>query len=378
MRDGKSIDRLLGFRSLRRLRVYQGSVVWIKQNLFSTWYNTLLTLLFLYILYIVVPSTLDWLFFKADFYTTSRELCTSGGACWGVVTRRFSQYLYGFYPQNATWRPNLAFVLLFVALLPILWHKMPRRNLWYIFSVFYFISVFWLLLGGYGLTRISTNQLGGLLLNIILGVTGIGLSLPVGIVLALARRSELPAIRFFAVTFIEFIRAVPMITVLFFATVVLPLFLPDGVVIDQLTRVIFIIIIFASAYMAEVIRGGLQGVDPGQEEAAKSLGLGYWKIMVFVILPQALRISIPGIVNTFIGLFKDTTLVITIGMFDILGVGRAALANKQWLGLANEVYIFVACVFFLFCYAMSRYSQYLEAKLSESHREESGKKSNTC
>ena len=220
-----------------------------------------------------------------------------------------------------------------------------------------------MLLGGYGLESVSTDKLGGLLLTITLGVTGIGLSLPLGIVLALARRSEMPIIRLLSVIFIEFIRGVPMITLLFMATVILPLFLPRDVSVDQLIRVIFIIVLFAAAYIAEVVRGGLQGVDAGQSEAAKALGLGYWKTMIFVVLPQALKISIPGIVNTFIGLFKDTTLVIIVGMFDLLGVGRAALANKKWIGLSNEVYIFIAVVFFIFCYAMSRYSLYLEKKL---------------
>ncbi len=341
---------------------------WIRKNLFSTWYNTLFTAFFVYLLYLVIPPALQWLFLNADFFTQGRDECTSGGACWGVITARFEQYLYGFYPKGQHWRPNLAFVLLIVALLPIFWDNMKWRMHFMKFSAFYPILAFWILFGGFYLPSVDSTQIGGLSLTIVLGFLGIGLSLPIGTLLALGRRSDLPILRLLCVIVIEFIRGVPMISLLFMATVMFPLFLPPGSQVDQLWRVIFIVVIFSSAYIAEVVRGGLQAIPRGQIEASDALGLKYWQMMRLVILPQALKISIPGIVTTFIGLFKDTTLVLIVGMFDLLGVGRAALSNKQWIGLANEVYTFIAFVFFIFCYSMARYSVYLEKKLSVDHR----------
>lgn len=396
--------------------VKKGNVfVWVKKNLFSTWYDSLLTVAFAYVLYMTLPFAINWLFIDADFYTQGRDQCTSGGACWGVITRRIDQYLYGFYPPEQYWRPNLTGILLIVALLPILWDKVPYRSQLLKFSMIYPIVAFWLLLGdfgfagqtmgivtfillmlialpyvwkdmpykntlekfkvlfgmgivflllgSYGFESVDSTKIGGITLTLVLGIMGIGLSLPVGVILALGRRSKMPAVRILCVMFIEFIRGVPMITLLFMATVLLPLFLPGEVKVDHLYRIIFIVVIFSSAYIAEVVRGGLQAIPKGQYEAGDSLGLGYWQSMRLIILPQALKISIPGIVNTFIGLFKDTTLVILVGMFDLLGVGRAALSNKQWIGLSNEVYTFIAICFFVFCYSMARYSLYLENKL---------------
>ncbi len=348
--------------------IKQGNIIlWIRKNMFATWYDTLLTVLFAYLLYQYVPIVLNWMLFDADFFTKSREDCMSGGACWGVITQRMHQYLYGFYPPEQYWRPNLTAVLLILALLPVLWDKVPYRQHLLKFSVVFPLVAFWLLLGSFGLPKVDSQSIGGLTLTLTLGVMGIGLSLPVGIVLALGRRSTMPAVRILCVMFIELIRGVPMITLLFMATVLLPLFLPGDVVVDHLYRIVFIVVIFSSAYIAEVVRGGLQAIPKGQFEAASALGLGYWQSMRLIILPQALKISIPGIVNTFIGLFKDTTLVIIVGMFDLLGVGRAALANKQWIGLSNEVYTFIAISFFVFCYGMARYSLYLENKLKTSH-----------
>ena len=343
-------------------------VRWMKKNLFSTWYNALFTVLFIYLLYVIIPPAFQWLILDADFFTKGRSECTGGGACWGVITARFDQYLYGFYPKDQHWRPNLAFVLLVVALLPVFWDQMKWKKYFLKFSMVYPFLAFWLLFGGFNLPSVDSTKLGGLSLTIVLGIIGIGLSLPIGILLALGRRSELPIVRLLCVIFIEFIRGVPMISLLFMATVMVPLFLPPGLQLDQLWRVIFIVVMFSSAYMAEIVRGGLQAIPTGQVEASDALGLHYWQMMRLVILPQALKISIPGIVTTFIGLFKDTTLVLIVGMFDLLGVGRAALSNKHWIGLANEVYTFIAVVFFIFCYSMARYSIYLEKKLSTEHR----------
>ena len=221
----------------------------------------------------------------------------------------------------------------------------------------------WLLIGGLGLESVSTDQFGGLMLNVIIGVTGIAFSLPIGIVLALGRQSHLPIVRILCVGFIEFIRGVPLITLLFVAAVMLSYFVPPGTNFDLLVRVLIMVTLFASGYMAEVIRGGLQAIPKGQYEAADGMGLRYWQVMRLVILPQALKISIPGIVNTFIGLYKDTTLVIVIGRLDILGIGNSSLADSKWQGLSTEVYVFVALFFFISCFSISRYSLYLEKKL---------------
>ena len=346
-----------------------GPVFWMRKNLFSGPFNTLMTLLAFYLLYLMVPPSIDWMLLSADWVGKSRDECVSSGACWAIVTDRWDQFIYGFYDDDLRWRPNLAFLLLIPALAPILFDKMPYRRPLLAFSVAYPSIAAWLLLGdGWILEEEETSKFGGLLLTIVIGLTGIALSLPVGILLALGRRSELPAVRILCVLFIEFIRGVPLITLLFMGSVLLPLFLPQGVNFDVLLRILIAVTLFASAYMAEVIRGGLQAIPRGQYEAADAIGLGYWRKMRLIILPQALKISIPGIVNTFIGLFKDTTLVIVVGLLDLLGVGKSNLADIKWIGLAQEVYIFVAIVFFIFCFGMSRYSIWLEDKLHTGHK----------
>jgi general L-amino acid transport system permease protein len=225
----------------------------------------------------------------------------------------------------------------------------------------------WLLVGGFGLSPVETDQFGGILLTLIIGVTGISFSLPIGVLLALGRRSKMPILRIMCTLFVEFIRGVPLIALLFIASTMLNYFLPPGTDFDLLMRVLIMVTLFSAGYIAEVVRGGLQGIPSGQYEAAESLGLTYVKAHWLIILPQALKISIPGIVNTFIGLYKDTTLVLIIGMLDPLGVGRASLSDPVWLGLAREVYLFVALFFFICCFSMSRYSLYLERKLDTGH-----------
>ena len=225
----------------------------------------------------------------------------------------------------------------------------------------------WLLVGGFGLSPVETDQFGGIMLTLIIGTTGISFSLPLGILLALGRRSKMPVLRILCVLFIEFIRGVPLIALLFVASTMLNYFMPPGTVFDLLMRVLIMVTLFSAAYKAEIVRGGLQGIPKGQYEAAESLGLNYWKANRLIILPQALKISIPAIVNSFIGLFKDTTLVLIIGMLDPLGIGKAALADAEWAGLAREVYLFIAIFFFICCFSMSRYSLYLEKKLNTGH-----------
>ena len=353
-----------------------GILGWLRINLFSNSVNSLITLFVLYILIQFIPWILNWTIFAADFKYNfngeeiiNREMCSrvldpeNGGACWAIIYVRFYQFMYGFYPREEVWRVNLSYIMLAVAIVPLLFDKFPFRKHFLKFTYVFPIIAFFLLNGGLGLEPVSTNKWGGLLVTLVLGCTGIALAFPLGIILALGRRSNLPVISMMCTLFIEFIRGVPLITLLFFGMVMLPLFLPEGIDMDGLARVLVAVTLFQSAYMAEVIRGGLQAIPQGQYEAARSIGLSYWQMNMKVVLPQAIRISIPSIVNTSIGLFKDTTLVIIVGLLDLLGIGRGALADTTWLGLAYEVYFFVSLVFFIFTFAMSRYSLYLEKKL---------------
>ena len=353
-----------------------GVLGWLRMNLFSNWVNSLVSLFVLYILIQFIPWILNWTIFAADFKynfngaeITDRTMCSrvldpeNGGACWAIIYVRFYQFMYGFYPRDEVWRVNLSYIMLAVAVVPLLFDKFPFRKHFLKFTYVFPVIAFFLLNGGLGLESVSTNKWGGLLVTLVLGCTGIALAFPLGIVLALGRRSNLPVISMMCTLFIEFIRGVPLITLLFFGMVMLPLFLPEGVNMDGLARVLVAVTLFQSAYMAEVIRGGLQAIPQGQYEAARSIGLSYWQMNMKIVLPQAIRISIPSIVNTSIGLFKDTTLVIIVGLLDLLGIGRGALADTTWLGLAYEVYFFVSLVFFIFTFAMSRYSLYLEKKL---------------
>ena len=346
-----------------------GPLAWVRNNLFSSPTNVIMTLVSAWLLYELVPPTLNWLIFDAAFTGDDRDACRAqaGGACWAFIAERFRLFTYGFYPAEERWRVNLSFVLLMLALVPILYDRLPLRKFGLYYSAIFPLIAGWLLLGGIGLAPVDTDQFGGFMLTLVIGVTGIAFSLPIGILLALGRQSSLPTIRIFCVGFIEFIRGVPLITLLFVASTMLNYFLPKGTVFDLLLRVLIMVTLFASAYMAEVIRGGLQAIPKGQIEAAEAIGMKYWQSMRLVVLPQALKISIPGIVNTFIGLYKDTTLVIIIGLLDPLGIGRSSLADTKWTGLYNEVYLFVAIFFFISCFSMSRYSLYLEKKLQTEH-----------
>jgi general L-amino acid transport system permease protein len=344
-----------------------GTIGWLRANLFSSWVNTLLTLVCVYVLWLIIPSILDWAIFNADFAGDDRFACTSSGACWAWVDQRVKLFLYGFYPTDQIWRVNLALILLIPALVPLLFDQVPGARYGRWFSLVYPVLATILLIGGFGLEAVPTNKFGGFMLNITVGLAGIVLSLPFGILLALGRRSQMIAVRLLSIVFIEVFRGVPLITLLFVAAILLPIFMPPKISFDLVVRVIVVVTAFSSAYMAEVIRGGLQGISRGQYEAAQALGLSYWKMMGLIILPQALKISIPGIVNTFIGLFKDTTLVIVIGLFDILNMGNSMVSNPDWLGLSTESYTFVALFFFVICFSMSRYSSLLEKRLDTSH-----------
>ncbi len=346
-----------------------GPIHWIRVNLFGSVTDTALTLLAVYFLYSAITFLAGWMFINAAFTGESRNDCraVADGACWAFIGNRLSLFIYGFYPEPERWRVDLSFVLLILAIVPVLYEDMPQRGKGLAYSCLYPLIAAWLLVGGFGLEKVSTDQFGGLMLNVVIGVTGIAFSLPIGIVLALGRQSQLPIVRILSVSFIEIIRGVPLITLLFVAAVMLSYFVPPGTDFDLLVRMLIMVTLFASGYMAEVIRGGLQAIPRGQYEAAEGMGLKYWQVMRLVILPQALKISIPGIVNTFIGLYKDTTLVIVIGRLDILGIGNSSLADTKWQGLSTEVYVFVAIFFFISCFFMSRYSLWLEKKLHTGH-----------
>ena len=353
-----------------------GPIGWVRQNLLSSPSNVLLTLLSVAVLVYILPSFLNWAIFDATWHGVTRAPCNTPegvdkpGACWTMVNARFGQFMYGRYPADQVWRVNLSFILLFASFFALLIDRVPGKK-WFAIFLFLIYPVigFALFYGGiFGLPVVETAKWGGLMLTLIIATVSILASVPLGIFLALGRRSNLPVIRVLSITFIEFVRAVPLITVLFMSSVMLPLFLPVGVNFDKLLRALVGFSLFYAAYMAEVVRGGLQAMPRGQYEGAMALGLGYWKMMGLVILPQALRIVIPGMVNNFISAFKDTSLVLVIGLFDLLNIVTQATRDAQWRGLSKEGYLFAAVAYFIFCFAMSRYSIYLERKLHTGYR----------
>ncbi len=411
-----------------------GAIKWMRENLFSSITNAILTLLSVYVIYYVLSHTLGWMLFgiwDAGSLSECREIRDelygegASVACWAVLADRWDQLMFGFYPQDLYWRPVLALGIFFVAVAPILFENVSRK-LFYVtaiapflcfwliwggsiwtpvavalgfvigWAVFRFGSeivgallatigaillpiLYWLLLAGtvgqglhailpIGIEFVDSDSIGGFMLAIIIGVTSIILSFPLGIVLALGRQSDLFIINKSCVFFIEVIRSVPLIVWLFTASLLLNYFLPPGTNFDLLLRVIIMVTFFASAYMAEVIRGGLAALPRGQYEGADSLGLNYWQSMQLIVLPQALKISIPGIVNTFIGIFKDTTLVVFVGLSDPIGFSNLIRATTDWNGIYWELFIFIGACFFVCCFAMSKYSQFLERKLRTDHR----------
>jgi general L-amino acid transport system permease protein len=406
----------------------RGMVDWVRRNLFATIPNVVLTLASIFVIYIVLSGVLPWIFngvWDAGSLSECREILNgTSGACFAVIAERWPQLMYGLaYPSDAYWRPNLAFVIMLVAIAPVLFFDLPRKML-IVTALFPFVA-YWLIWGGTILTpllalagfvagyfaysrlvkssfaggffggilaaavvwylggflipegardnamleAVPSRDLGGYMLNMMLGVTCVSLSVPIGIVLALGRQSSMPLIKWICVVFIEFIRGVPLITLLFVASVMLAYFFPPESTVDLFLRVVIMITMFSAAYIAEVIRGGLAALPKGQYEAADSLGLDYAQAMRLIILPQALKISIPGIVNIAVGLFKDTVLVSVISMFDIVGMIRGPiLASTDWNGVYWELLGFAALVFFVVCYGISQYSQWLERRLATDHR----------
>lgn len=345
-----------------------GIVGWAKRNLFSSWPNTLLTCAAFYLIYLTIPPLVKWAIIDADFAGNTREACSGDGACWVFIKVRFLQFMFGFYPPSEYWRAILAFVMIGALVVYLLVEKAPKKGLVAALTILvYPVIAFFLFYGGMGLEVVSTHKWGGLMLTLIISTIGMFFALPFGIVLALGRQSSMPVAKSVCVVFIELWRGVPLITILFMSSVMLPIFMPEQWAIDKLIRALIGIVFFQSAYMAEVVRGGLQAMPKGQYEAADALGLGYWQTMMLIILPQALKTVIPGIVNTFIALFKDTTLVLIIGLFDILAIIQSAFTDSRWLGFSKEGYLFAAAVFWVFCFSMSRYSQHLEKKLHTGH-----------
>lgn len=352
----------------------RGMLGWLLENLFSSWWNAALTALALWLLYVSVPPFLDFMLFKAVWEGSDRSACLGAdkGACWAFIRAKLDLFIYGRYPAEERWRPDLVFLLAALALVPLMIPSVGGKfwNTLFLILV-YPVLAFVLLNGGmFGLEPVETALWGGLLVTLVVSVTGLALAFPLGVLLALGRQSKLPIVKGVSIAFIEFWRGVPLVTVLFMASIMLPLFLPDGVTFDKLLRAIVGVALFEAAYIAEVVRGGLQAIPAGQYEAAKSIGLGYWGSRRLIILPQALRLVIPGIVNTIIALFKDTSLVLVIGLFDLLGILQAALVDPHWStpNTALTGYLFVAAIYLVFCLAMSRYSLFMERNLSGAER----------
>ena len=352
-----------------------GIVAWARKNLFATPLDSVLTVLGAAFLLWVVPPLYGFFFGNAVGPGGTVEQCRleNAGACWAYIVAEMNFFIYGFYPVQEFWRPNLVFALGALLLTPMLIPKMPFKRLNAVLLLIVYPIVSYILLAGglFGLRVVPTEQWGGLLVTLIISVVGITLSFPMGIVLALGRQSNLPIIKTVCIMFIELIRAVPLITILFMASVMLPLFMPQGMTVDKFLRALVGVTLFTSAYMAEVVRGGLQAIPRGQYEAAAALGLGYWRRMWFIILPQALKHVIPGIVNNFISLFKDTSLVYIVGMRDLLEAVKTkndSAIEWQSANTATTGYIFAAMVFWVFCFGMSRYSIFMERRLNTGYK----------
>jgi general L-amino acid transport system permease protein len=350
-----------------------GAVAWLRANLFSSISNTLLTVLTVLFLFWLIPLIYNFLIGRAVFDGTMDDCrAESFGACWVFIKERITFITYGFYPAAEYWRPNTVFFVALALIVPLLMPKAPfkRLNLLAFFIVFPVVAVILLVGGVFGLQHVPTELWGGLMLTLVLSLVGVVGSFPIGILLALGRRSNLPIIKTFSILTIELWRSVPLISVLFMASVMLPLFVPQGVTIDKVVRAMIGITFFYGAYMAETIRGGLQALPRGQFEAAAALGLNYWKSTIFIVLPQALKYVIPGIVGTFISLVKDTSLVSIIGMFDLLLAINAAGDGAEWASPTKAFtgYAYAIAIFFILCFSLSRYAKYMEDRLNTGHK----------
>ena len=358
---------VLGFTGFYLIRIeFSGvrSLDILNKNINSNNFNALLTLFTIFIIIKSIPPMLDWFILEANFVGNSKEDCTGNGACWVFIKVWFNRFMYGLYPDAEQWRINTAFLILFtvVGVSFFVSEKIKKYFILFLVFVFPFLGIKLISGGSFGLKYVESAAWGGLSLTFIISAFAILFCFPIGVILALGRRSTLPAIKYISIGFIELWRGVPLITVLFMSAVMFPMFLPDGTFIDKLIRVLIAITLFEAAYMAEVVRGGLQALPKGQYEAAKSLGMGYWRMNALIILPQALKLVIPGIANTFLALVKDTPLIFVVGLAELAGMLALAKTNPKWLGFAMEGYIFASIIFWIICYAMSKYSYNLEAK----------------
>jgi len=338
-----------------------GPIGWLRKNLFNGWFNSLLTVASLIFLAVIIPPLLFWTVFDAAWTGDSDACREVSGACWTFVGHKFQVFFVGTYPSSEILRPALAgllFVMLSIGTVYRFFSKYVLISMWLLFPFIMFL----LINGGFGLTIVDQSRWGGLMLSIGLALIGILASVPIGIILALGRRSQIITIKSLCIGIIEPIRGVPLITILFMASVMMPLFLPENMQVNNMLRVQIGIILFSSAYMAEVVRGGLQAVPQGQIDAAKAVGLNYWKMNFLIILPQALRHVLPSLIGRCIALFKDTSLVIIVGLLDFLGMAKAATQDSNWLGYDAEAYIFCALVYWIICFSMSRYGRSIEMR----------------
>lgn len=348
---------------------HAGITGWLRTNLFSSPLSAVLTILALWFLALSIPALIDYLFVKPDFAATTAAQChASGGYCWAFVREKHRLILFGVYPYAEQWRPLLASVILVGVIVCscIRWFWKPFLGLMWLVALVLVGALMW---GGVlGMSYVENSRWGGLPVTLILSTFGIAFAFPFGLLLALGRRSHMPGVKAVCVVYIELIRGVPLVSLLFMSSVMLPLFLPEGFAIDKLLRAQIAIILFAAAYVAETVRGGLQAMPKGQYEGAQSIGLSYWQLMRKIILPQALKIVIPPLVGIFISLFKDTSLVVIIGIFDLTQAAKVAISDAVWRGFSTEAYLFIAVIYFIFCFSISRYSLALEHQLDQGQK----------
>jgi general L-amino acid transport system permease protein len=364
---GKKPEAKVQMEDLKPPITQVGAIGWIKANLFNSYFNSALTLLTLYVLYMIIPPFLSWTILDSALFTSGQGCREVAGACWSVVTENIRFILFGFYPYELQWRPLLAMLILFVLLYFSRDRRYWKKKLAYAW-VAGLVTMGVLMKGGvFGLTPVETTRWSGLPLTLLLSVFGLTAAYPLGVILALGRQSKLPAIKTISVVYIEAIRGVPLVSLLFMSSVMFPLFLPEGVTINNILRAQVAIILFTAAYIAEVVRGGLQAIGSGQYEAAQSLGLNYYQQMRLIILPQALKIVIPPTVGILVSAFKDTSLVVIIGLFDLLKTTQSTLSDPQWMGFSVEAYLFIAAIYFAGCFSMSHYSRELEKQLHTGH-----------
>jgi general L-amino acid transport system permease protein len=341
-----------------------GVIGWVRHNLFNGVFNSILTVVTLFFLWKVVPPIFRWAFIDSAWTTTGQACRQAAGACWSIIYSNFRFILFGFYPYEQQWRPFFAMMILFGLLFYSRNRSHWKKPLAYAWIIGLFTMGLLMKGGLFGLPSVESTQWGGLPLTLLLAVFGLTAAYPLGVILALGRRSKMPGVRVLSIVYIELIRGVPLISLLFMSSIIFPLFLPEGVTFNKILRAQIAIILFTAAYIAEVVRGGLQGMSRGQYEAAESIGLNYYMTMRLIILPQALKIVIPPTVSILISAFKDTSLVVIIALFELLKTTQSVLSNPEWMGFSREAYVFVAILYFLGCFSMSNYSRKLERELS--------------